>query len=149
MDVRGFLCVSLGSRRACEYSEAGFSSQNGDPAWGLYYRRAAFSCAFLWANGFNAEDTHKEPFSVYGGKYLSRKAIHNWVANVSLMTNNLKRRWGSGWEQQSKDFYAAGFDALASVLVEDMSRNKLFFQGSNITCFRFISICGLVTDSLL
>jgi hypothetical protein len=42
MDVIGFLCVSLGSstvqlhdslgiRRACACSEAGFSSQNGDP----------------------------------------------------------------------------------------------------------------------
>jgi hypothetical protein len=41
MDVIGFLCVSLGSstvqlhdslgsRRACTYSEADFSSQNGD-----------------------------------------------------------------------------------------------------------------------
>jgi hypothetical protein len=41
MDVIGFLCVllgsstvqihdSLGGRRACECSEAGFSSQNGD-----------------------------------------------------------------------------------------------------------------------
>jgi hypothetical protein len=44
MDVIGFLCVSLGSstihlhdslgrRRACACSEAGFSSQNGDHAW--------------------------------------------------------------------------------------------------------------------
>jgi hypothetical protein len=43
MDVIGFLCVSLGgstvqlhdslgSRRACARSEAGFSSQNGDHA---------------------------------------------------------------------------------------------------------------------
>jgi hypothetical protein len=52
IDVIGFLCASigsrivqlhvrLGSRRACAYSEAGFSSQNGDRAWGVYYRRAA------------------------------------------------------------------------------------------------------------
>jgi hypothetical protein len=43
MDVTGFLCVSLGnstvqlhdslgSGRGCAYSEAGFSSQNGDRA---------------------------------------------------------------------------------------------------------------------
>jgi hypothetical protein len=35
---------------------------------------------------------------------LWRKAVHNWVANVSLMTKRLK--------QQPKYFYAAGFDAL-------------------------------------
>jgi hypothetical protein len=53
MDVLGFLCVSigsstvqlhdsLGSRRTCACSEAGFSSQHGDRVWGLYYRRATF-----------------------------------------------------------------------------------------------------------
>jgi hypothetical protein len=51
---------------------------------------------FLWAKGFNANDIYKEIFPVYGGKCLSRKAVHNWVANVSLMTKRLKRRCGSG-----------------------------------------------------
>jgi hypothetical protein len=51
MDVIGFLYVTLcsstvqfhdsqGSRRACACSDAGFSIQNGDDAWGVYYRRA-------------------------------------------------------------------------------------------------------------
>jgi hypothetical protein len=54
LDVVGFICVSqgsstvelhnsLGSRRAYACLEAGFSSQNGDRAWGLYYRRTVFS----------------------------------------------------------------------------------------------------------
>jgi hypothetical protein len=34
----------------------------------------------------NAKDIHKEMFAVYGGKCLSRKAVHSGVANVSLMT---------------------------------------------------------------
>jgi hypothetical protein len=42
-------------------------------------------------------------FPGYGGKCLSRKAVHSWMGNVSLMTKRLKRRCGSG---------AAGFDAL-------------------------------------
>jgi hypothetical protein len=42
------------------------------------------------------KDFHKEMFPVYGGKCLSRKAAHNWVANVSLMTKRLKRRCGRG-----------------------------------------------------
>jgi hypothetical protein len=32
---------------------------------------------FLWAEGLNAKDIHKETFPVCGGKCLSRKAVHN------------------------------------------------------------------------
>jgi hypothetical protein len=56
------LCVSLGSstvqlhdslvsRLSFECSETGFSSQKGDSAWGVYYRRAAFGCAIFWVGG--------------------------------------------------------------------------------------------------
>jgi hypothetical protein len=50
----------------------------------------------LWEKGLSGTDIHKEMFPVYGGKCLSRKADHSWVANVSLMTKRLKRRCGSG-----------------------------------------------------
>jgi hypothetical protein len=60
----------------------------------------------------NDKDIHKEIFPVYGGKCLSRKAVHKWVAEVSVMTKSLKRRWGNWLRRQSKNFYAAGFDAL-------------------------------------
>jgi hypothetical protein len=57
LDAISFLCVSLGSstvqlhdglgsRRA--FSEAGFSSHNGDRTGEVNYRRAAFSCAFFF-----------------------------------------------------------------------------------------------------
>jgi hypothetical protein len=56
MAAIGFLFVSLGNstvqlhyslaiRRASKYSEAAFSSQNCDRAWGKYYGIAAFSSA--------------------------------------------------------------------------------------------------------
>jgi hypothetical protein len=51
---------------------------------------------FLWGKGLNAQDINKEMFPVYGGKCLSRKAVHNWVVNVSLMTKRLKWTCGSG-----------------------------------------------------
>jgi hypothetical protein len=99
MDVIVFLCVSLGSstvqlrdslgsRRACACWEVTFGNQNDDRAWGVYYRRVAFCCAFffLWAKGLNAKDIHKEIYPVYGGKCLSRKAVHNWVENVTCVT---------------------------------------------------------------
>jgi hypothetical protein len=53
-------------------------------------------CVSLWAKGLNAKDIHKEMFPVYGGKCLSHKGVHNWVANVSLITKKLKRRSRSG-----------------------------------------------------
>jgi hypothetical protein len=34
---------------------------------------------FFCAKGLKAQDIHKELFPVYGGKCLSRKAVHNWV----------------------------------------------------------------------
>jgi hypothetical protein len=83
--------VSLGSMRACACSEADFSSQNGDGGCGVFYVRAALCCAFLWGKGLSAKDIRKDMFPVYGGKCLSRKAVHSWVANVSLM-KRLKRR---------------------------------------------------------
>jgi hypothetical protein len=50
---------------------------------------------FLWAKGLNAKGIHKEMFLYYGGECLSRKAVHNWEASVSLMTKRLKRRCGN------------------------------------------------------
>jgi hypothetical protein len=55
-------------------------------------------CVF-WAKGFNVKDIRKEIFSVYGGKYFSRKVVHNWIwkrGKFSLMTNRLKQTRGNG-----------------------------------------------------
>jgi hypothetical protein len=38
---------------------------------------------FLWSQGLNAKDIHKEMFPVYGGKCLSHKALHNSVEKFS------------------------------------------------------------------
>jgi transposase len=37
----------------------------------------------LWAKGLNAKDIHKEMLPVYGGKCMSRKAVHKWVEKFS------------------------------------------------------------------
>jgi hypothetical protein len=57
----------------------------------------------LWAKVLNAKDIHKEMFPVYGGKCLSRKAVQNWVADVSLMTKRLKLKCGSGSDNSQKN----------------------------------------------
>jgi hypothetical protein len=69
-------------------------------------KHRCFAFFFLWAKGLDAKNIHKEMFPVgseSGGSVL--------VAVVSLMTR-LKRRWGRLLRQQSKEFHAAGFDAL-------------------------------------
>jgi hypothetical protein len=54
-------------------------------------------------------------FPVYGGKCLSRKAVHNWVEKRGKHSADGEevetevRKW---LRQQTKDFYTAGFDAL-------------------------------------
>jgi hypothetical protein len=58
---------------------------------------------FLWAKGLNAKDIHKEIFPVYGGKCLSRKAVHNWVETFC-----------KGLSKVEDD--AAGFDGLVKRL---------------------------------
>jgi hypothetical protein len=81
----------------------------------VYCRRAAFCCAFLWTKGLNAKDIHKEMFPVYGGKCLSRKAVHSWVEKFSQGRFKVADDETEAWNwlrQQLKDFYIAGFEAL-------------------------------------
>jgi hypothetical protein len=157
MEVIGSLCVSLGSstvqlrdslcsRRACTCSEAGFSSQNGDRVWGMYYRRALFFCAFfLWAKGLNAKDIHKDMFPVYGGKCLSRKAVHKRYVEIRgerfVDFEEVEMEVRKWLRQQSKHFYAAGCDALVIRWDKCIKvgggfvKKYMFFPGSSITCF--------------
>jgi hypothetical protein len=51
---------------------------------------------FSMGKSISAKDIHKEMRPVYDVKCLSRKAVHNSVAKVSLMMKNLKSRCGSG-----------------------------------------------------
>jgi hypothetical protein len=44
---------------------------------------------FLWAERRSAKDIHKEMFSVYGGKCLSRKAVHNGVEKFCQGRSNV------------------------------------------------------------
>jgi hypothetical protein len=69
----------------------------------------------LWAKGFNAKDIHKEMFPTYGVKCRLCTTIHNWVEKYGKRFADDKevetevQKW---LRQQSKDFYAVGFDAL-------------------------------------
>jgi hypothetical protein len=127
MGVIGFVYVALGSStvhlhdsvgnrsaRAC--SETGFSSKSGTVIEECITEEQNYLLRFfLWAKGLNAKDIHKKMFPVCGGKCLSRKAFHNWVANVSLMTKKLKRRCGSGWDNRHR-LLCCGFRRLVKAM---------------------------------
>jgi hypothetical protein len=78
----------------------------------------------------------KKCFLVYGGKCLSRKAVHSWVEKFSQGCSKVAddetelRKW---LRQESKHFYAAGFDAL----VKQWNKCINVGGGSDITCFTF------------
>jgi hypothetical protein len=138
---------SLRSRCAC--SQAGFSSQNGDRAWGLYHRTTGSVVRFfLWAKGLTAKDIHKKRFPVYGVKCLSRKAVHNWVANITMMTKRLKRKEVA--ETTVKRLLCCRFRRTGKAIGQVYQcwlRNECFSQVRISHVLRSTSICGLFTDS--
>jgi hypothetical protein len=70
---------------------------------------------FLWAKELTARDINKEMFPVYGRECLLRKSDHNWVEKFSQGRSKFADGVTEVWnwlKQQSKDFCAAGFDAL-------------------------------------
>jgi hypothetical protein len=111
---------------------------------------------FLYAKGLNVEDVHKEIFPVYGGKCLSRKAVHNWVEIFSQRfaddeeVETEVREW---LRRQSKDFYIAGFNALVKPWDKCINvagryvEKRFLFQVRISHILRFISISDLFTDT--
>jgi hypothetical protein len=169
LGVIGFLCVSLdsstvqlhvslGRRRACEYSEAGFSGQNGDRAW-VYYRRAAICYAILWEKRLNTKDIHKQLFPVYGGKSLSRKAVHNRVHKFSQGRSKVAyggRPNAQVPEKTVRTLLCCGFWSTNKAMGQVSQcwwricvGINAFFQFRISHILRFITICGLFTDPLI
>jgi hypothetical protein len=67
---------------------------------------------FLWAIGPNLKDIHKQMFSVYGGKYLWRKEVHNWVDKFSQGRSKVAyddRPGGEVAETTAKRLLCCGF----------------------------------------
>jgi hypothetical protein len=56
-------------------------------------------------------------FPVYGGKCLSHKEVHKWVEKSGrcfTIDKGVEMKVQTWLKQQSKDFYAAGFDTLVN-----------------------------------
>jgi hypothetical protein len=63
---------------------------------------------FYGQKGLNAKDIRKEMFPVYGGKCLSRNAVHSWVekrGKVFADDEEVEMELRKWLRQQSKDFY--------------------------------------------
>jgi hypothetical protein len=105
----------------------------------VYYRKAEYCCAVSSVGKrLNAKDVHKEMFPVYDEKCLSRTAAHKWVEKFIQGRSKVAddARTGAEWlRQQSKDFYAAGFDAI--VKRWDKCINVGVGYVENMTCFTF------------
>jgi hypothetical protein len=82
-------------------------------------KNSGFFCVFLWTEGLNAKDIHKEMFPVYGGNYFllnrftigSRNSLN--VVRKSQMMPDQVREW---LRQQSRDVHAESFEALVKQL---------------------------------
>jgi hypothetical protein len=158
MDAIGFPCVlissstvhlheSLCSRRACACSEAGFSSQNVDCAWGVYYRRAAFCCSIFCGktNSMQRMFTKKCFLFTVGSvcrvkRFTTGSRNFNKDFRKSQMVPDQARKW---LREESKHFYAAGIDALVRRWDSCINvgggyvENQMFLSGSGITYFTF------------
>jgi hypothetical protein len=155
IDIIGFICGSLCSSTVqlhdsvgSRCTEAGFNSQIAEHASGVYYWRAAFCFAFLWAKGCNAKDVYKEMFPVYIGKHLLHKAVRNWVADFSLMMKRLKWRCGSAWDNSQKLMWC-GFLCTGKAMGQVYQCWWRIFWEINVYSrfeyhvLRFVSICDL------
>jgi hypothetical protein len=108
MDVICFLYVSLdsstvqlhgsiGSRHACTSSEAGFSSQSGDRAWGVYYRRTElFVCFTKQKDSVRSINTNKYFLFTVGSVCPLKRftAVSRNATNVRWW----RRSWNGGAE---------------------------------------------------
>jgi hypothetical protein len=153
MDAIGFLYVSLGSstvqlhdslgsRRAWEFSEPSFSSQNDDSTLGLYQRRAAFCCEFFCGKKVSRQRIIIKKYVLF--------TVGN-VCRVKRFTTGLQMfRWWRGWngdaevaETTVKRLLCCGFRRTGKAMGKECECWwRIFleihaFPVSNITCFTY------------
>jgi hypothetical protein len=162
MDVIGFLCISpgtstvqlhdsLGSRRVSACSEVGFSSQNGDRAWGVCYRKAVFCFALVCGHKDSMQKIFIKKYFLFTvrsvcrvKRFQTRWQTFRWEEVVTEVSKWLR--------QQPNDFRAAGLDALVKrwgkcINVGGRYAEKCFFHVRISHVLRSISIFDLFTCS--
>jgi hypothetical protein len=108
-------------------------------------------CVLFVGKTHDAKDIHEQMIPLYGGKCLSRKLVHNWVANVQQMTRMLKR-CGSGWDKSQKASMLR-FRGTGKAMGQMYQSLWRIFRGIHVFSrfeyynLRFLSICDLFTKS--
>jgi hypothetical protein len=128
--------------------QAVFSSQNGDCAWGVYYRRAAFWCTFSWGDKRTQCKRYVsclrwDMFVAWAGSQLG---VKRFADDEEVETEVWK------WlRQRSKD---CGFQCTGKAMGQVYQRwwricreINAFSQVRTSHVLRFMSICELFTDS--
>jgi hypothetical protein len=130
--------VTNGSKtveRTCACSQDGFSGENGDRAWGMYYRKAAFCCAFFVGKITQSKFIKKRfQFTMASVCHLEkfsqgRSKVADDETEVGETT--VKRLLCCGFQRTGKTLghvYQCWWGICRKVNV---------FPGSNITCFTF------------
>jgi hypothetical protein len=144
---------SLGSKRACVCSGAGFSSQNGDRAWGVNYRRAAFCCAFFFVG---KKDSMQRIFikKCYLLTEESTSSVNRFIIGWQKF-----RWWRRGWiggaevaETTAKRLLRCGFRRTSKAMGQvyqcywRICREINAFSRFEYHVILFICICDLFTD---
>jgi hypothetical protein len=153
MNVVSFLCVplgssavqlheSLGSRCAYAYSEAGFSSQNGDRVWDVIPKSSALLYAFYGQN----DSLQRKRFLFTVGSVCRVKRFTAGTRNSlkDVRKSQMMKRWcGIGWDNSQK-LLCCGFRRTGKATGQvyrcwwRICREiNVFFSGSNITRFTF------------
>jgi hypothetical protein len=73
----------------------------------VYYKKAAFCCAYFVRKRLTPKDIHKENVPVYSGKCSTRKLGSKRLADDQEDETEMGKWLG----HQPKDLYAKGFDA--------------------------------------
>jgi hypothetical protein len=156
MDVIGFLCVSLGSSRVqlhdslgsirpCAYSEAGFSSKNGDLAWGGTTEQQRSFILFCGQKVSVQKIFIKKCFLFTFGSVCR---VKRFTTGQEILSRTFeRRRWNGDAEVAEKtlkrllccEFRRSG-KAIGQVyqcLWRICREIAVFFSGSNITCVTF------------
>jgi hypothetical protein len=128
-------------------SEAGFSIENGDRARVVYYRRAAFCCAFFLEKKHSMHRIFINKCFVFTVGSVCRVKRFTAGSRNSLKDDRKSRWWNRGAKVAETGVKRLSDGTSVSMLMEDMSWNKLFLQVGISHILRVISICGLYTDS--
>jgi hypothetical protein len=147
---------SLGTRHACACLQPGFSSQNGDRAWEVYYWRGKFYCMFYVGKKDSTRSMFiKKCFLFTVGSVCRVKRFATGSRNSLLDVRKVADDETNArkWLRQQSMLLCCGFRCTAKAMGQmyqwwwRICREINVFPQVRIShVLRFISICDLFTN---